>query len=72
MAGSQHFPTSSTQMIEDIDVDGSGTIDFQEFLSMMTQKVSSIVDLLSCGHKTNDTGILYFDYYSLTLCCVGA
>ncbi len=39
------FPTSSSQMIEDIDVDGSGTIDFQEFLSMMTQKASSCMTM---------------------------
>lgn len=28
------------KMIEDVDADGTGTVDFEEFLSIMTHKVS--------------------------------
>lgn len=33
------------QMIADIDKDGNGTIDFEEFLDMMTAKMSDKVNL---------------------------
>ena len=33
------------KMISDIDKDGSGTIDFNEFLQMMTSKMVSVVIL---------------------------
>lgn len=36
------------KMISDIDKDGSGTIDFQEFLEMMTSKMVS----MGSGHGT--------------------
>ena len=32
------------KMIQDIDKDGSGTIDFNEFLTMMTTKMVSVLD----------------------------
>ena len=35
------------QMIGDIDKDGSGSIDFEEFLDMMTAKVRSMPPLIS-------------------------
>ncbi len=61
-----HLPTP--QMIEDIDVDGSGTIDFQEFLSMMTQKASSIVcDETGVGRgnvQTFTVGVELFVHYT--------
>ena len=34
------------QMIGDIDKDGSGTIDFEEFLDMMTAKMVEFVSVL--------------------------
>ena len=34
------------KMISDIDKDGSGTIDFSEFLEMMTSKVMTAPDLM--------------------------
>ena len=39
------------QMIADIDKDGSGTIDFDEFLDMMTAKMVSFINL---SHDWND------------------
>jgi hypothetical protein len=37
------------QMIADIDKDGNGSIDFEEFLDMMTAKMVSVCALLSEG-----------------------
>lgn len=34
------------KMIADIDKEGSGTIDFSDFLSMMTLKMVSVIQLL--------------------------
>ena len=33
------------KMIQDIDKDGSGTIDFNDFLSLMTQKMVGLICL---------------------------
>lgn len=37
------------KMIADIDKEGSGTIDFEDFLAMMTQKMVGILSRNSCG-----------------------
>lgn len=37
------------KMISDIDKDGSGTIDFQEFLQMMTAKMVRLECVVCCG-----------------------
>lgn len=36
------------KMIADIDKEGSGTIDFEDFLAMMTQKMVGIFNRHSC------------------------
>lgn len=49
------------KMISDIDKDGSGTIDFQEFLEMMTSKmVRKQIAVLFCN---------FFRFISCFFCC---
>lgn len=36
------------KMIADIDKEGSGTIDFEDFLAMMTQKMVGILKINTC------------------------
>jgi len=46
------------KMIADIDKEGSGTIDFEDFLAMMTQKMVGILNRNSCdGIKKYQKGI---------------
>ncbi len=42
------------QMIADIDKDGSGTIDFDEFLDMMTAKMVSFYKFIAWLKRWND------------------
>lgn len=41
------------KMIADIDKEGSGTIDFSDFLSMMTLKMVSVIQLLDKTWKVS-------------------
>ena len=38
--GSQNFPTHIKDMVNEVDKDGTGSIDFPEFLTMMALKIS--------------------------------
>lgn len=54
------------KMISDVDKDGSGTIDFNDFLSMMTQKMVSVFTImyyqsgfLHCPYVASDTNTVW-------------
>ncbi|RYG55559.1 hypothetical protein EON66_05015, partial [archaeon] len=48
-----------SQMIADIDKDGSGSIDFEEFLDMMTAKMVGAHTARACTGGAADTRLLY-------------
>ena len=59
------------KMIADIDKDGTGTIDFQEFLGMMTAKMVRATDCWCRPHSACSSSLLVGSPMSVHICLCG-
>jgi troponin C len=82
LLGQSPTPDQLAQIIEEVDADGSGTIDFDEFLVMMVMQLNEESKgeeegvLRDCFHLYDVDGDNYIDYpefkQSLERCCADA
>merc|ERR1719262_281277 len=60
-------PQELKEMVEEIDVDGSGSIDFDEFRLMMVKQWEAD-ELMRDGDKNNDWVIDYDEFINMMKC----